>query len=238
MALAKGNGSYLRQETLRFSSVVALTEDRDPQTVVASGVLISPDVVLSAGHVLDEASVACGWYNENGGGIRQFHLSGGPEREPSYGSQGPFFNDLVLFRLSAPVREEIYPIATSAEIDQRTQFRFVGYGNDANGSWGKRKTFCVNKLQGPPNGTKWYPDRELEVTDSIGGVGAICERDSGGPLLIELGEKFLLAGIVSRRNDPNQAVCGEGSLAVRLDVFATSWIDPAIKRLGGQPRPK
>lgn len=232
------------EETTGFVSTVALGKNQGKASFGASGFLISPDIVLTAGHCIDEGLTGGVWIQNLGMTELLKPMEGRFEKHWSFGllseDPEPFRNDIGMLRLEKPATDvEIYPIADSTTIDQAKNFRIVGYGNDENGAFSPeiKRTALVSIRLNPSDGTLGYADLEFVIGDPLADDGDACERDSGGPVLVEVAGHRRLAGLISRGVNPNKTECGDGTICVRLDRYV-DWIDETIERLEGEPRPQ
>jgi hypothetical protein len=127
---------------------------------------------------------------------------------------------------------EIYPIASSATIDAAELVRIVGFGRDQGDDSGVKKTAPVTRRPGPFPGLNLLPDEFVIGDPLLSDDGDACFGDSGGPVLVQVGGNYQVAGLIRR----TVGLCGNGTICPRLDRF-TQWIDDNIQALGGQPRP-
>lgn len=226
------------EETTGFPSTFAISRSTLRRDVGCTGVLISPDVAVTAAHCL-----ASGFnqrvFSDSEKGETTIQVARSRTHE-KFGEPDKFRNDIGLLLLKAPPATlPIYRIGNNEDIDAAGSFRLVGYGNDENGNTQTKRTAPVHHNTKPPAGTIWFQDSELVIGDPLVKTdGDAWERDSGGPVLLEVGTgQYELAAIVSRPVDLQHPRMGDGTICVRLDKF-TDWIDENIDRLGGQPRPK
>lgn len=189
--------------------------------VMCSGVLLTPHVVLTAGHCRGATHVIAGaapGVRLGRSKVRQF------VNHPSRGV------DLGLALLEAPLNVAVYGM-TSKDVRQGLG-RVLGYGCED----GER---CSNL------GTRRYFDAQLDphVSDcsyersaELGcaptaemvlprSVGAdTCRGDSGGPLLVPGEGGWLVAAITSRGLAHAARPCGEGGIYVRVAPYRR-WIE-------------
>lgn len=229
----------LGEPTPDFASAVALGKGPAVNSFGASGVLVSPDVVLTAAHCVDDELTGGAWTYD---GTRPESLGGivGFLHHSKWGEPNEHQNDIGLIRLEQPRDDvEIYPIASTQTIDAATKLRIVGFGHDWNGGHGAdhKTTADVHVRMNPSDGSVGFAGWEFIIGDPINKLdGDACEGDSGAPVLVEVDGRHQLAGIVSRSVEPDWASCGDGSICLRLDRYA-DWIDDTIEDLGGQKRP-
>lgn len=220
------------------------------ENYLASGVLIAPQVVLTAAH-----SVAIGlrhwvWVGDEVGAEwgRKYEVHGRKERPPLFhpGYIGPpyYRNDLAVLYLKEPV-PDVKPlaIASGPEIDPATWVVPVGYGTmSADNIWGTgtRRFVHVPKLNDEVvTDDKGHPVVYDPQTEFVAGKPLTvknpkdtCAGDSGGPVYLKTREgKWRLAGITSRNAGRDERSCGSGSIYVRLDVFK-DWLGTAVVKAG------
>jgi secreted trypsin-like serine protease len=225
------------EETLDFPSVVALGQTDDEATFGCSGILISPDIVLTAGHCIDDGFTGGVWLKD-ANGRRLLPLPGGHTKHAAFGDPSEFSNDIGMLRLSEPVANvDIHSIADGATIDQATLAVIAGFGQDGSHSSSidiRRAADVIIRLN-PSDGTIGFEDLEFVIgSPTIVDDGDACDGDSGGAAFVVVGGGHQLAGLISRGVNP--PVCGDGTICLRLDRY-TQWIDDNIQTLGGQPRP-
>ena len=198
-----------------------------------TGTLITPTVVLTAGHC---ASVATRVYV--GGDVTRPGLVVNVKkrvRHPKY--HVGKHNDLLVLILATPVQGvDPRPLARKTVIDKAGDGRAVGFGaTDASGTFGygvKRlvdvpiaSNECRGKSGGHDDHTAYGCDVGLEV---VAGRPLLaqdsCNGDSGGPFYILDGHTWRLAGVTSRATDSAVHNCGDGGIYVRVDRYR-AWID-------------
>ena len=216
-------------QTPGFPSVLGLGSTLNPILIGATGVLISSDILLTAAHVITEGGALGIWSEDINGNRTQLPRLADAFRThagtPSY--------DIGMIRLADRVTGvEIYPISSSATLDEAEFLRIVGFGRDQNDGTGVKKTAPVNRRFGPFPGVPVLPDEFVIGDPLIADDGDACFGDSGGPVLVQTGGNYQIAGLIRRAIGD----CGNGTICPRLDRF-TQWIDDNIQALGGQPRP-
>jgi secreted trypsin-like serine protease len=216
-----------------------------------SGTLLSPTVMLTAGHCTFEASGGRVWFEpdvaagrpENG-----YPFGGGTSIEfaeihthPNYIDGAFYLYDVGIVILSEPVYLDSY--ATLADIGyldsiatrrglQNTSFTIVGYGlqsvvpnlqADLVRYVGTVKLIDVKGTFGIPPGTS------ASFTNNPGkgnGAGGACFGDSGGPIFA--GDSLVIAAVTSFGVNSNCAGTGGG---YRIDnEFNLSWINQFLNQ--------
>jgi hypothetical protein len=168
----------------------------------ACGVLLRPDLVVTADHVAssgripDVVAVPTDGVTIDGASI----IEGTFVREGS--------SDIAAMRLASSAGVQGVTRASTAEIDAAGTVTVVGFGSHAIGrSLMNRKRHTVLDVHHRTAG---------EFIARRNGKG-VCSGDSGGPAYIEVSGQRLLAGITSRpefRNGP----CGDGAIFTRIDA--------------------
>lgn len=236
---AAGGTEVFGKETNDFPSTAAIGSSSLTGSFGASGFLVSPDIVLTAGHCIVGGLSGGIWIQQLGETTFLEPIEKSATYHTRYGEPEPYQNDIGMIRLKAPAKGvEIYPIADGATIDGAKILHLVGYGNDKQGAFSVhvKRTAPVKVRLNPSDGTIGFKDLEFVIGDPLADDGDACERDSGGPVIAEVAGNRRLAGLISRGVNPDKTVCGEGTICLRLDRYV-DWIDPTIERLGGQPRP-
>lgn len=179
-----------------------------------SGSLISPDVVLTAGHCTDGAVAARVWFDERlqdddgtflvpdypAGGIAA--IEGTPYTNPDFaigagpGLPGFAYRDVGIVVLDEPVFMGDYAMLPDTGfvdgLRNKTDLDLVGYGvQELFHIPGEGAPFWVglrNRLFAPAeliSGKFKHSDEFVKVTANIGGgTGGTCFGDSGGPVLL------------------------------------------------------
>ena len=220
----------------------ALLQKGKKQTGICSGVLISPNYIITAAHCYCQnpnfikavfGNRPYPYYDDSP--IRQSmtHIDCKDLESRENFIKNINKGDLALFKLEKPV-PKVTPvkIATDAMIHEKIRrkegsVRAVGFG--LAGSSGGVKHYgditiasedCRNTPQGPWN---CAANQELMAVDPAGKIDT-CEGDSGGPIYIRQGKKFLLVGITSRAIKYG-GKCGEGGIYVKLTTIGVKqWL--------------
>lgn len=196
---------------LRFGEVVAVSAITNANKIAfASGVLISENCVLTAGHVFDQA-VPDRLYEGYLIGGSVYPLDRAVERYPS--------GDIALAYLGSGQKSSAFrkpAVIAGNPIPQNTQVDAVGFGG-ANGSMA---SFGVRAVL------------PMSVTGGVGanapsfsvasGSGTLCKGDSGGPQYAtsHLGDTVLL-GITS---DVPNGDCGNSADCMAITDTVVKWI--------------
>ncbi|HKH49880.1 MAG TPA: trypsin-like serine protease [Thermoanaerobaculia bacterium] len=216
-----------------FPECVALVDENG--SLVATGVLLDEDVVLTAGHVLREKMPVAV--------VAALSILGNPTKHPIRKDLvlsppdfdgGTLEGDLLLLRLETPRKHRPRRLASAAEIDGSKAVVVVGYGDgNSSGPAGRQRksrpplrVLHARCPQGDPSGC--HEGKEL-VTDESGRGGAFSQ-DSGSPAYVSTRRGLKLAAIASR------TVEGDQGIYVRLDHYA-EWIANAsaeLKAAGGR----
>ena len=213
------------KETTLFPSCVALLNE---SLVICSGVVIAPNIVLSAAHCSQKRSSFKKIFigaNVNLSGeivnIKKAYLH-------DYYVESTLENDLQILILEQPVISATpCKIASSKFIEKASQATIVGYGTNRSdsliGIGIKRQALMSLEI----NSSLYGCNKDLEILAlpvSKSNIADGCLCDSGGPLYIKANNECLLAGILSRNvNTGKPAKCGEGSIYLRLDRYI-DWI--------------
>jgi secreted trypsin-like serine protease len=212
-----------------FVDCVAVGND---QQWGCTGTLIAPNVVVTAGHCADFATrVYFGRDVTAPGKVVKVK-----KRVPHPKYHKVNRNDLMVLLLAENVTGVTpRPLAKKGLIDAATDARVVGFGNtEASGTFGYGKkrfvdvpiasTSCQGSVDGHDDKVSYGCDPGLELVAGRPMLAQdTCTGDSGGPLYVLEGEKWLLAGATSRATDSAMNNCGDGGVYVRLDKYR-AWI--------------
>jgi endonuclease G len=216
-----------------------------------TGVLVAPQVVLTAAHCGAQITRVL----LKGNNVR---LTGSdsvvvPVRQavvhPGYRAHPWNENDVNVLILARPADVAPVPIATPEQLRQTSQVQLVGFGyNDPvrpEGFGQKRQvTVDVGFLRVAPDETDLGPlerlhgfHAEYEFTAGRKGLGRdSCNGDSGGPAYVISGAdgSRAVAGLTSRATHDATVNCGDGGIYVRPDRFR-DWINSVVRAAGLSP---
>jgi secreted trypsin-like serine protease len=197
-------------------AVVALTigPDMSRDNIICTGTLVSPHVVVAAGHCVAFGETPSHVYfgsDPLAGGtwVAVASVAAHPEFDVS-----SLANDISVLVLAeaAPAGVKPYPMASVAPAVGMNA-RFVGFGcRDIGGQCG-------------PYGEKYEtnaPITQVNATDFKYGV-ATCNGDSGGPAFVMEGDREVLAGVTSWGDGP----CAEFGYDTRVDAYA-AWVQTTV----------
>lgn len=228
--------------TSRFPECVSLLKGGGLRKVVGSGILISPRLVLTAGHVdmKDPEEIWVGSEVGSGGGkpytIERFCRHFGFR---SLGQRGAMRNDLGFCVLEEPgVLGVVEPKwATSQEVSSAKEGWLVGFGanNVSGGSGtGTKREAVIPILRGVIRGANGRPVDYDDKTEIVAGTPLCsedpkdaCGKDSGAPFYVMVGVEYKVAGVTSRRAGRDSSACGSGAVYSRTDAFA-AWIQTVL----------
>jgi hypothetical protein len=211
-----------------------------------SGIVLSPTVVLTAGHCTDGAVAARVWVNEVVQGNTEYPYSGStsydgaPETNPDYaqsfghGLNGFITHDVGIVRLSEPIPTSVVStygqLPTEGKSDSLkvgTKVDFVGYGVQENLRGGGQPVWVGlrNRFYAPGqilSKNFAISDEFLRCSANPGqGKGGTAFGDSGGPVLLA-GTSTVLA-VTSFGTNNN---CAGNGYYYRIDQPETlSWIN-------------
>jgi endonuclease G len=213
----------------------------------ATGMLVAPNVVVTAGHAYVEG-------DENGGitqvfvgdNVRQIdkgkvYKVKKAVRHPNYEDKA-VENDLAVLILEEKVKD-VTPleIASSKAIDNSPFLRIIGFGK-FNGTsetgYGRKRLVevkiaqysCSVGAESPMCKYGCHTRYELVAEDPTKAKDS-CQGDSGGPSYVRCGNRWYLATVTSRSIKGSKK-CGDGGIYVRLDRFK-DWIRQTAQTHGG-----
>jgi hypothetical protein len=192
--------------------------------VACTGVLIAPDVVLTAGHCgqgVESVVLGTTDYTDGGETIAVSRVV----RHDAYASTV----DLAVLVLATPASVAPRPLVTTDAVEDGAPVVIAGYGatNSGGTEYGTAlmaaSTAIVDADCSDGNGCWLAMPRGTELVAGGGGIDT-CSGDSGGPLylLTDGGPKLL--GITARATADAEQPCGNGGIYVRVDT-ATPWLE-------------
>lgn len=216
-----------------FLDCVAVGDDVDWG---CTGTLIAPNAVLTAGHCKRlHSRIFIG--NDVDGKGRVVRVAQ-HVRHPDW--KGDLANDVMILILAKSVTG-VKPRAraSASQINAAIDGRVVGFGTiDLAGTTGYGRKLqtdvpivsnaCKGKVKGKKDSTVYGCHIGHEI---VAGKPLLnhdtCRGDSGGPLYVSVGKKWLLAGVTSRGTDLATTMCGDGGIYARADRYRT-WIDSVL----------
>jgi secreted trypsin-like serine protease len=216
-----------------FADCVAVGDDDDWG---CTGTLIAPTVVLTAGHCQKlHSRIFVG--NDVEGRGRQFRVRR-HVRHPDWARD--MRNDLMLLVLEKAVTG-VKPraLARADQIDAAVDGRVVGFGTtDLGGTVGYGRKLqtdvpivsraCTGRVKKRKDSAVYGCHLGKEI---VAGKPLLnhdtCRGDSGGPLYVAQGNRWLLAGVTSRGTDLATSMCGDGGIYTRVDRYR-DWIASVI----------
>jgi len=226
--------------------------DRDPQSVVGgapvaagdwpdaaavywgssvscTGVLIAPNLVLTAGHCegnLTQVTLNTHDYEVGGETIEVAEFYPHPDYNATY--------DVTVLVLAEDATVTPRPIALDCVVEDYlvagAEVAIVGYGatDEWAGEWGSLLNEAFATVVDPICEDIGADCNEAvspggELISGGGGVDS-CNGDSGGPLYLLTSRGDYLIGLTSRGVTPSPTPCGAGGIYVRVDAV-TDWIE-------------
>ena len=206
------------KEDRRRDAVVALVATPlacgEPETVVCSGTVIAPRVVLTAAHCVESLSIAPGEV-----------VVGASTRSPAARRirivetiVDPAWNapahDLALVLLAEDAGVVPLPIA-DATVSTDDVVKLVGYGLDDGMQTGTRRVGAARVVEISATQVRVEPEPALS-----------CTGDSGGPAIAVLGGSERVVAVASY----GDSTCQASATYSRLDIDLDSFVAPVVAR--------
>ncbi|TQM85602.1 trypsin [Saccharothrix saharensis] len=198
-----------------------------------SGTLVSPNVVVTAGHCVHGGCAARVFvgkdvgFPEDGEVIPVETALAHPEYRPPRPT-----GDIAVLVLARPAPIAPRPIATPDQVAAAAFVRLAGYGNTdvhSSGGYGRRRVVDVpiasdHPRYGAEKATEFVAGAPFLDRDS-------CNGDSGGPAYVQAGGEWFLAGATSRATASSLRPCGDGGVYTRVASYEKwLWTVPGAVR--------
>jgi secreted trypsin-like serine protease len=196
-----------------------------------SGVLIHPQIVLTAGHCIEADNranvVALGTSDQNQLSNAELINIRRITVHPRY-QQTKQLSDMTVMVLRSAARTAPTTIATPPELNATAKVTLVGFGNDDVNStkgFGIKREVDVNMISIRRNAADNLDTEEHQFGYEsdfefvAGGEGFdTCNGDSGGPVYIATNGGNKVCGLTSRATEQATHACGDGGIYTRIDV--------------------
>lgn len=202
-----------------------------------SGTLIGPNVVLTAGHCVEEGLSKRVYFGNDWNTATPkdtVEVLKAITYKP-YRGDPDYLNDIALLILKEKVDRKWCPLALTEQINGEGMLEIAGFGFTEVGILGKKSKTQIQvaslscSLPTDPRGYGCHQGNEIVA----GGNGHdSCKGDSGGPAYIQVNGRRLLAGVTSRKSLAARRMCADGGIYVRVDSYS-KWIRDEAKKYGG-----
>ncbi|MEU4746948.1 serine protease, partial [Actinosynnema sp. NPDC023658] len=186
-----------------------------------SGTLVSPNVVVTAGHCVRGGCAARVFtgkdvsFPDDGEVIAVKTALAHPDYRPPRAT-----GDLAVLVLSRPTSVPPRSIATRDQLTGARFVRLAGYGNTdvhSSGGYGRRRMVDVPIAGDDP---RYGAD---QATEFVAGAPFLdrdsCNGDSGGPAYVESDGRWFLVGATSRATASSLRPCGDGGIYTRVASY-------------------
>jgi hypothetical protein len=224
--------------TQEYSDVVFVRSD----CCSCTGTLISPNVVVTAAHCLENTQVREIRIGSNFRSGNSFRVKpNGQIPHPQYRFPS---NDIALLILQERVPPSVAmprAIATAEQIAAARLGRAIGFGITETGQSGIKMMADIPFIRNDcSSGSFGCRGKEMVLGR---GESDTCNGDSGGPLMVQVGNDYLLAGVTSRAIATSGTIiingqryaCGYGGIYSNVRAHLDSFVEPAIRNHGGDP---
>jgi secreted trypsin-like serine protease len=195
---------------------------------VCTGTVLSPTVVITAGHCVAGAGQYAVAYREGGSPVLQEVRQ--IARHPEFSGRQKVSIDMALIRLKLPLPSRFSPVALDANADDDivgSRQTVAGFGLAREGDEASAGTLRVAQVTILP---RFFP-RFMRL-GLANGQFRVCKGDSGGPVLSEgLTGMTLTAVVYASEKKRGGIQCGDTAQAVRV-APQRAWIDGVRARWG------